>query len=466
MATFTRRQILGSAAGMLLLSVSSVNAEPTAHAQFVAVRVWPASAYTRITLESSLPLKYTSFTLKKPERLVIDIGNARLNNVLETLPSKVLERDPYLQRIRVSQYRADVVRIVLDLKTLVDPQIFTLSPVADFQERLVIDLYPAMTGAADSDPLMALLQDYRHGEISSDGSTSVIARTNVPDNRVSVSSGGEADVLGDTIRDIMSQGQELKPINVPANKPSATSNKPAQVANNKKGKRKVVVVLDPGHGGEDPGAIGPSGLYEKTVVLAIARECKKILESKGYKVHMTRNEDVFIPLRVRVAKARAVKADVFVSIHADAFSNPSARGTGVYALSRKGASSAAAKYLASTQNASDAIGGVSRVGDKMIDSTLFDLTQTATINDGLKLGRYVLDRLGKINKLHKSHVDQAAFAVLKAPDIPSILIETAFISNPEEERLLTNNNFRVKCAQAIADGVQDFVKVSVLKRIG
>lgn len=464
MATFTRRQILGSAAGMLLLSVSSVNAEPTSNAQFVAVRVWPASAYTRITLESSLPLKYTSFTLKKPERLVIDIGNAQLNSVLETLPTKVLERDPYLQRIRVSQYRADVVRIVLDLKTLVDPQIFTLSPVANFQERLVIDLYPAMTGAADSDPLMALLQDYRHGEISSDGSTSVIARTNVPDNRVSPITSDETDVLGDKIRDIMSQGQELKPINVPPAKPQ-TPSKPA-IAPNKKGKRKVVVVLDPGHGGEDPGAIGPSGLYEKTVVLAIARECKKILESKGYKVHMTRNEDVFIPLRVRVAKARAVKADVFVSIHADAFSNPSARGTGVYALSRKGASSAAAKYLASTQNASDAIGGVSRVGDKMIDSTLFDLTQTATINDGLKLGRYVLDRLGKINKLHKSHVDQAAFAVLKAPDIPSILIETAFISNPEEERLLTNNNFRVKCAQAIADGVQDFVKVSVLKRIG
>lgn len=464
MATFTRRQILGSAAGMLLLSVSSVNAEPTSNAQFVAVRVWPASAYTRITLESSLPLKYTSFTLKKPERLVIDIGNAQLNSVLETLPTKVLERDPYLQRIRVSQYRADVVRIVLDLKTLVDPQIFTLSPVANFQERLVIDLYPAMTGAADSDPLMALLQDYRHGEISSDGSTSVIARTNVPDNRVSPITSDETDVLGDKIRDIMSQGQELKPINVPHAKPQ-TPSKPA-IAPNKKGKRKVVVVLDPGHGGEDPGAIGPSGLYEKTVVLAIARECKKILESKGYKVHMTRNEDVFIPLRVRVAKARAVKADVFVSIHADAFSNPSARGTGVYALSRKGASSAAAKYLASTQNASDAIGGVSRVGDKMIDSTLFDLTQTATINDGLKLGRYVLDRLGKINKLHKSHVDQAAFAVLKAPDIPSILIETAFISNPEEERLLTNNNFRVKCAQAIADGVQDFVKVSVLKRIG
>lgn len=464
MATFTRRQILGSAAGMLLLSVSSVNAEPTSNAQFVAVRVWPASAYTRITLESSLPLKYTSFTLKKPERLVIDIGNAQLNSVLETLPTKVLERDPYLQRIRVSQYRADVVRIVLDLKTLVDPQIFTLSPVANFQERLVIDLYPAMTGTADSDPLMALLQDYRHGEISSDGSTSVIARTNVPDNRVSPITSDETDVLGDKIRDIMSQGQELKPINVPPAKPQ-TPSKPA-TAPNKKGKRKVVVVLDPGHGGEDPGAIGPSGLYEKTVVLAIARECKKILEGKGYKVHMTRNEDVFIPLRVRVAKARAVKADVFVSIHADAFSNPSARGTGVYALSRKGASSAAAKYLASTQNASDAIGGVSRVGDKMIDSTLFDLTQTATINDGLKLGRYVLDRLGKINKLHKSHVDQAAFAVLKAPDIPSILIETAFISNPEEERLLTNNNFRVKCAQAIADGVQDFVKVSVLKRIG
>ncbi|WP_228068217.1 MULTISPECIES: N-acetylmuramoyl-L-alanine amidase, partial [unclassified Neisseria] len=228
--------------------------------------------------------------------------------------------------------------------------------------------------------------------------------------------------------------------------------------------RRPVIVLDPGHGGEDPGAIGSSGLREKDVVLSIARETKKRLDAMGYRTYMTRNEDIFIPLGVRVAKARQLKADVFVSIHADAFTNPSARGTGVYALSTKGATSAAARFLAQTQNSADLIGGVQRVGNRQVDSALLDMTQTATIKDSMVLGRNVLGELGKLNKLHKGHVDQANFAVLRAPDIPSILVETAFISNPTEESLLASPSFRQKSAQAIANGVRAYLGKAVLAR--
>lgn len=451
MAKFSRRQILSATTGVLLLSVSPLTRAAQALSQFVAVRVWPAAAYTRVTLESSLPLKYKHFHLKNPDRLVVDISGAELNGILKTLSDKILDRDPYIDKVRVGQYQADVIRIVFDLKALVDPQVFTLAPVADFKNRLVIDLYPAVTGT-EQDPLMALLQDYSRGEIRSDGSTTVAARTNIPDNRVAVPPRAEEeDILGQKIDSILAGQRGERP-----KKPPQSDTPPPKTSGGKS--RQIIVVLDPGHGGEDPGASGASGLHEKNVVLAIARECKKALEQMGYKVYMTRNEDVFIPLRVRVAKARALKADAFISIHADAFTSPAARGTGVYALSRKGATSTAARYLAKTQNQADAIGGVRGVGDPMIDSTLFDLTQTATVNDSLKLGKAVLDRLGKINKLHKGHVDQAAFAVLKAPDVPSILVETAFLSNPEEERLLASTAFRTKSARAIADGINTYFK--------
>ena len=225
-----------------------------------------------------------------------------------------------------------------------------------------------------------------------------------------------------------------------------------------------VIVLDPGHGGEDPGAISKGGLREKDVVLSIARATKKRLESMGYKTYMTRNEDVFIPLGVRVAKARQLKADVFVSIHADSFTSPTARGTGVYALSTRGATSAAAKFLAQTQNSADLIGGVQKVGNRSVDDAILDMTQTATIKDSMVLGRYVLNELGKLNKLHKGHVDQANFAVLRAPDIPSVLVETAFLSNPTEEKLLASASFRQKSAEAIADGIKTYLGKAVLAR--
>ncbi|WP_373762056.1 N-acetylmuramoyl-L-alanine amidase [Neisseria dentiae] len=432
MVKLTRRQIVRRAAAGLLFTLTPIGALAKAAApQFVAVRIWPASAYTRITLESSQSLKYKHFALDNPARLVVDIEGATLNSVLQGMAAKVQRNDPYIRSIRVGQNTATTVRVVIDLKQSANPQVFTLAPVANFRHRLVMDLYPsaatALAAEAD-DPLMALLNDYSQGKIRSDGTGST------PPVR------------------------ERQPVIIDDTPPPSTPSSP------RRHDRRPVIVIDPGHGGEDPGAIGGSGLREKDVVLSIARETKKRLDAMGYRTYMTRNEDIFIPLGVRVAKARQLKADVFVSIHADAFTSPSARGTGVYALSTKGATSAAARFLAQTQNSADLIGGVQKVGNRQVDSALLDMTQTATIKDSMVLGRNVLGELGKLNKLHKGHVDQANFAVLRAPDIPSILVETAFISNPTEERLLASSSFRQKSAQAIADGVKAYLNKAVLAR--
>ena len=414
----TRRQIVRAAGASLVLSVSPLAWGKRAAPQFVAVRIWPANAYTRITLEASQRLDYKYFTIDNPRRLVIDIRGVTLNNVLQGLGGKVQSSDPYISGIRAGQNTPDTVRVVIDMKTAVNPQVFALNPVSNFRHRLVVDLYPQSSSDA-RDPLMALLEDYSQGKISSSGT-----------------------------------GADTPPVSEP---PSASGGRGG-------GKRQVVVMLDPGHGGEDPGAIGPSGLREKDVVLSIAREMKKRLDALGYRTYLTRNEDIFIPLGVRVARARRQKADVFISIHADAFTNPSARGTGVYALSTKGATSSAARFLAQTQNNADLIGGVKTVGIPSVDSAIMDMTQTVTNRDSLSLGQRVLTELGKLNKLHKGNVDRANFAVLRAPDIPSILVETAFISNPEEERLLGSTSFRQKCAQAMCDGVQQYVNNAVLAR--
>ncbi|AUZ05516.1 MULTISPECIES: N-acetylmuramoyl-L-alanine amidase [Vitreoscilla] len=410
-------QVLGAGACASLTPKAFAN-----NAQVVATRLWPSDLYTRMTLEVSAGVPFKYFTLDNPSRLVVDVSGISINEVLKSMPSKVLARDPFIQSIRVGQFNDTTVRIVMDLKRSVSPQVFSLLPAAEYKHRLVVDLFPTASAGVvqeeEEDALMALLKDYSTGQVKADGSTTAKAQTNIP------------------------KPQDTRPKATPENK--------TQI------KRQIVIVIDPGHGGEDPGAIGPSGLREKDVVLAVSRELKKKLDSMGYKTHMTRNQDVFIPLGVRVATARKLQADLFISVHADAFTSPQPRGTGVYALSTGAATSTLAKHLADTQNASDLVGGVKKVGDRNVDQTLLDMTQTATIRDSLILGKYVLNALGRVNKLHKGHVDQAGFAVLKAPDIPSILVECAFISNPEEERLLSTSGFRVRVADAIAGGVKNY----------
>ncbi|RKQ41511.1 N-acetylmuramoyl-L-alanine amidase AmiC [Enterobacter sp. R1(2018)] len=397
----SRRRLLQGTGAMWLLSVSQVGLAATG--QVIAVRVWPASSYTRVTLESNRLLKYKQFALSNPERVVVDIEGVNLNSVLKGIGNQIRTDDPFIKSARVGQFDPKTVRMVFELKQNVTPQLFALAPVAEFKERLVMDLYPANMNS-EQDPLLALLEDYNNGEL---------------DKKM----------------------------------PAEQGPKPGKAGRD----RPIVIMLDPGHGGEDPGAIGANKTREKDIVLKIARRLKALIDKEAnMKAYMTRNEDVFIPLKVRVAKAQKQRADLFVSIHADAFTSGAARGSSVFALSTRGATSTAAKYLAQTQNASDLIGGISRSGDRYVDHTMFDMVQSLTINDSLKFGKEVLQRLGRVNKLHKNSVDQAGFAVLKAPDIPSILVETAFLSNVEEERKLRTAAFQQEVAESILAGIKAY----------
>ena len=422
--SLSRRDFLGFSGAALLLSVSPVGR--AAATSLMAVRVWPSLEYTRITLESRDALKFAHFTVQNPERLVIDIEGVELNNVLGSLPGKISDADPYIKLIRAGRNKPGVVRLVMELKTEVKPQVFTLAPVGQYGHRLVMDIYPAM-------PIDPLMQLARQGDIQYQG-----------------------DVAPDQ-PDAPAQSQTAEPAPEPANQTASRNagGKRAEVGVS----RLVTIVLDPGHGGEDPGAVGRGGSYEKNVTLEVAQRLqKKIDADPTMRAVLTRDADFFVPLGTRVAKARRVRADLFVSIHADAFVRPDARGSSVFVLSDRGATSSAARWLAQRENSADLIGGVNLdVKDPYLARTLLDLSQTATMNDSMKLGRAVLGELGGVNTLHKPHVEQAAFAVLKAPDIPSILVETAFISNPEEEKRLTDDAYQDKLADAILRGIRRYL---------
>jgi len=385
-----------------------------------SARLWPAQEYTRLILESSAPLTYELITLAQPDRVVVDLPGVDASGDLAQLPSHVHASDPYVAGIRFGRKGPDTLRVVLDLKAPVNAQIFALPPVAEFGHRLVVDLYPL----TPVDPLMALLESEARKE-AAQASAPAPARP--------------------------APGTSDKASPQPA-RPSPAS-PPTRMA-----ARKLTIALDPGHGGEDPGAIGRLGTMEKNVVLAIARRTKATLDAdRDTRVYLTRDDDFFVPLAMRVQKARRVQADLLVSIHADAFREPTARGSSVFALSEHGASSAAAKWLAQKENAADLIGGVNLDGrDPVLARTLLDLSQTAQINDSLKAGRQVLEVIGTRNPLHKGTVEQAGFAVLKAPDIPSILVETAFISNPDEEQKLRSDRQQQRFAEAIAEGIRRY----------
>ena len=407
----TRRTVLKAGATLLL----SVFVPAARAAQILAVRVWPSEDYTRVTLENDSELKVSHFIVKNPDRLVVDIEGLELNSTLKDLVAKIQPNDPYIRQVRVGQNRPNVVRLVFDLKEEVNPQVFTLEPVAGYQHRLVFDLYPVNA----PDPIAALISK------------------------------------GDWSRDPMPEVQpSLRSVQVEPRAGDPQQQKPFQNTVT----RMLTIALDPGHGGEDPGAIGGGGSREKDVVLAIAKRIKAKLEAQpNMRVMLTRDADFFVPLNVRVQKARKVQADLFVSIHADAFVEPTARGSSVFALSEKGASSTAARWLANKENAADLIGGVNmKSHDRQLASVLFDLSTTAQINDSLKLAKSVLGEIGGINRLHRGSVEQAGFAVLKAPDIPSILIETAFISNPQEEAKLTDEVYQDQMAEAVVKGIKKY----------
>ena len=429
-----RRSFLRNVGSLLILGVTPVGAWAAAAASsIVAVRVWPAEDYTRVTIEHKGMVKFTQSVVHNPERLVVDIEGIELNNVLKSLGDKVGPSDPYIRQLRAANYKPGVVRLVMDLKGEVAPQVFNLPPVGDYQSRLVMDIYPSVP----TDPLMQLVSGKQPTATTSP------AKAEIPKQALEKPVQPERPVVS-----------EPEPTQKLVEKPSDTPSKPG-----KKSGRMVTIMLDPGHGGEDPGAIGARGSMEKNVTLSIARRLRERIENDpNMRAALTRDGDFFVPLGTRVQKARKAKADLFVSIHADAWIKPEARGSSVFVLSEKGASSAAARYLAQKENEADKVGGVNfTVSDPHLARTLMDLTQTATQNDSMKLGKSVLSNLGSVNALHKSSVEQAGFAVLKAPDIPSVLIETAFISNPEEEKRLNDEEYQDKLAEAIMRGIRQYL---------
>ena len=467
-----------------------------------AVRVWPAQDYTRVTLETGGPVKYSLMTVKNPERLVLDIEGIELIGLQQELANKVAAGDPYIAGMRAGRFKPDVVRVVLDLKTEVKAQIFALQPVGEYGHRLVLDLYPL------TDPLTAMLSPGSAktpagpaGAGNAATTTATPAATSAapsaPGAAANTASGlpgsaraappAAAPVAGSaTPPDLPTVVLKASPALAPTSpaaapgstgegsitqtalappppgaadaKPEARREPKGPEGGKSKVDRLITIVIDAGHGGEDPGARGRSGTFEKNVTLAIAQRLKTVVDAEpGMRAVLTRDGDFFIPLGGRVVKARRIKADLFVSIHADAFIKPHARGSSVFALSERGATSTTARWLAKRENDADLIGGVNLdVKDRYLAQTLLDLSQTATIQDSLKLGRSVLTELGGINSLHRGHVEQAGFAVLKAPDIPSILVETAFISNPDEEKRLSDDAYQEKLAKAILKGIKRY----------
>ncbi|MEZ5606907.1 MAG: N-acetylmuramoyl-L-alanine amidase [Burkholderiaceae bacterium] len=436
-----RRRLLKTGSLVLLIGAHQI-----AHgAGIVAVRIWPAEDYSRVTIESDRPLQTTHTMVVSPPRLAVDIEGLQLDPTLRELVAKVRADDPNIAGIRVGQFTPSVVRLVIDLKHDIRPEVFTLAPVAAYRNRLVFDLYPAHP----PDPLAQLIAQ----RLSDTAPTAASSPSPAPE---AATTEPTPDTLGELIaRQIERANEAVRSGPRPPERATARRAPP-------EAERLIIVAIDPGHGGEDPGATGPSGTREKDVVLQIALKLRERINRTSVggnpmRAYLTRDADFFVPLATRVAKARRVRADLFVSIHADAFMRPDANGASVFALSERGASSTAARWLANKENEADRIGGVN-VDDKdaHVQRALLDMSTTVQIRDSLKLADAVLRRIGTVGRLHKNSVERANFAVLRNPDVPSVLVETAFISNPDEERRLRSAAYQNQLADALASGIEKY----------
>ena len=434
-----RRALLRGGSLVLLLGAHQI----ARGAGILAVRVWPAEDYSRVTIESDTALKASYRLVETPPRLAVDIDGLTLDPTLRELVAKVRADDPNIAGIRVGQNAPGVVRLVIDLKHEIKPQVFTLTPVAAYQHRLVFDLYPAHP----ADPLAQLIAE-RMKDLGKSPAPVQVEAARLPSHE-------SADTLGELIARQIERANEMT-------RRDATRRPAAPPAPAGATDRLIIVALDPGHGGEDPGAIGPGGTQEKDVVLQVALKLRERINASSVggnpmRAFLTRDGDYFVPLQTRVEKARRVQADLFVSIHADAFLRPEASGASVYALSERGASSTAARWLAQQENASDRVGGVSvSVKDQSVRHALLDMSTTAQIKDSLRLGDSMLREIGGVGKLHKRSVERANFAVLRNPDVPSVLVETAFISNPDEERRLRSQAYQNELADALISGIRKY----------
>ena len=483
-----RRNFVQSGALVLLLGTQ----QQARGANIMAVRVWPAAEYSRVTIESDAQLAFTQNFVPNPPRLAVDVRGVELNPALKGLVAKVGPSDPTINGIRVGQFGPGVVRLVVDLKQAVAPQVFTLAPVAAYRHRLVFDLYPTVL----PDPLETLiaerLQDAAPAKSAAKPAATMPASA-APAPAASSSSSATTKVpsAADPLGELIAQKSEKTgpPVRPAAALPTAGSTQdafnsiadsalPARATALKDSKflaspsiretppaatdRLIIIALDPGHGGEDPGAIGPGGTREKDVVLRLAHRLRERINAassngNAMRAFLTRDADFFVPLHTRVDKARRVQADLFISLHADAFFTPNPQGASVFALSQGGASSSAARWMANKENQADLIGGLNvNAKDAQVTRALLDMSTTAQIKDSLKLGGAMLGEIKRVGKLHKARVEQASFAVLKAPDIPSVLVEAAFISNPEEEAKLNSHEYQEKLAIALMRGIEAY----------
>ncbi|MES2787086.1 MAG: N-acetylmuramoyl-L-alanine amidase [Pseudomonadota bacterium] len=450
-----RRDMVRGGSLVLLLGASQI----ARGAGIVAVRVWPAPEYSRVTIESDTRLSTKQLVTIDPPRLAVDIEGLQLNEQLRELVAKVRADDPFISGIRVSQQAPGVVRLLVELKQQAVPQVFSLAPVAAYQHRLVFDFYPVK----QTDPLETLinerLRDFDKRPSIASGPPSAPSGPGLP----SAAAAAPIDPLGDLIAQRADKSR-MTPGPAAAVAAPVIARTPAPLAppTPDRTDRLIIIALDPGHGGEDPGAIGPGGTREKDIVLQVAHRLRDRINGSSVngnpmRAYLTRDADFFVPLQVRVQKARRVQADLFVSIHADAFITPAARGASVFALSQGAASSTAARWMADKENRADLIGGINvRTQDAQVARTMLDMSTTAQINDSMKLGGALLGEIGRVGRLHKAAVEQAGFAVLKAPDIPSVLVETAFISNPEEEERLRSDAYQEKLADALMRGIQRY----------
>jgi N-acetylmuramoyl-L-alanine amidase len=409
-----------SAALLLMLWSADIFA---AAADVRSVRLWRAPDNTRLVFDLSGPVQHSVFTLSSPNRIVIDIPGAQLATKLEQLS---LSNTP-ITSIRSAQ-RADDLRLVIDLSSAVSPKSFSLAPNQQYGNRLVVDLYD------------------QEGSVGAAASVAANKPTDKPGDKPVVPVNPQPPAAA------------AKP--EPA--PMPTESAPANLPPIPKGKRAIVIAIDAGHGGEDPGALSPvKGQFEKHVTLSIAKELQRQINAeRGYRAELVRTGDYFIPLRKRTEIARKKGADLFVSIHADAAQNTSAFGASVFALSDRGATSETARWLADSENQSDLIGGAGNVSlddkDKMLAGVLLDLSMTSSLSSSLNVGQKVLQNVGRVTPLHKRRVEQAGFMVLKSPDIPSILVETGFISNRNEAQKLTSASHQQALARSIQTGVRQF----------
>lgn len=453
----SRRTLISTTTGTLALTLLPVR--PAHAAQMVDVRMWPAEEYTRVTLEHDQPIKFKYFLVRSPMpyRLVVDIEGLTLTAKLQKMISDVSPNDPYIKAVRIGQFSPTVVRLVMDLKSEVRPEVFSLKPVANYKYRLIFDIYPV----ADEDPIAGVIAGLNNKTQEGDPLGDLLAKNRQDTTDASQKSATSAATSQKPQQAAKADSSKAK------SQTQTTKSKTAQEEKKKQTKpvaapkkRGIVIVVDAGHGGEDPGAVGKRKTYEKHITLSIAKRLERLIKrEKGMKVVMTRSSDHFVSLSQRVMIAQKAKAHLFVSIHADAWTKPSAKGASVYALAERGATSSAARWLAKNQNEADLIGGANfKEVDRRLQSVLVDMTTSWKINYSLELGHSVLQYLSKVNTLHRRQVEQAGFLVLKAPGIPSILVETAFISNPQEERKLKTAAYQQKVADAILKGIKAQVK--------